>query len=128
MRRRASRPERKIPVSGDFAEPSDGLEPSTPSLPWRCSASCAKRAGRGIAPARGGASSGPAERVDVDRGGTEGLGDAHAPVVRLEQGSHPAARDLAVVRRRRDEYERVALDQCARDVVETVPGRRELAE
>ena len=27
----------KAPTCGDFAEPSDGLEPSTPSLPWRCS-------------------------------------------------------------------------------------------
>jgi hypothetical protein len=25
------------PVTDVFAEPSDGLEPSTPSLPWRCS-------------------------------------------------------------------------------------------
>jgi hypothetical protein len=25
----------KAPISGGFAEPSDGLEPSTPSLPWR---------------------------------------------------------------------------------------------
>ena len=25
----------KTPISGSFAEPSDGLEPSTPSLPWR---------------------------------------------------------------------------------------------
>jgi hypothetical protein len=24
----------KAPICGDFAEPSDGLEPSTPSLPW----------------------------------------------------------------------------------------------
>jgi hypothetical protein len=28
---------RKAPTCGAFAEPSDGLEPSTPSLPWRCS-------------------------------------------------------------------------------------------
>jgi hypothetical protein len=28
----------KAPTCGAFAEPSDGLEPSTPSLPWRCSA------------------------------------------------------------------------------------------
>ena len=27
----------KAPTCGAFAEPSDGLEPSTPSLPWRCS-------------------------------------------------------------------------------------------
>ena len=27
----------KALVCGSFAEPSDGLEPSTPSLPWRCS-------------------------------------------------------------------------------------------
>ena len=27
----------KPPTCGAFAEPSDGLEPSTPSLPWRCS-------------------------------------------------------------------------------------------
>jgi hypothetical protein len=27
----------KPPVYSAFAEPSDGLEPSTPSLPWRCS-------------------------------------------------------------------------------------------
>ncbi len=27
----------KAPTFGAFAEPSDGLEPSTPSLPWRCS-------------------------------------------------------------------------------------------
>jgi hypothetical protein len=27
----------KAPACGAFAEPSDGLEPSTPSLPWRCS-------------------------------------------------------------------------------------------
>jgi hypothetical protein len=27
----------KTPTCGAFAEPSDGLEPSTPSLPWRCS-------------------------------------------------------------------------------------------
>ena len=33
IRRRASRPERKAPGCGAFAEPSDGLEPSTPSLP-----------------------------------------------------------------------------------------------
>ena len=25
----------KVPISGAFAEPSDGLEPSTPSLPWK---------------------------------------------------------------------------------------------
>ena len=25
----------KAPICGAFAEPSDGLEPSTPSLPWR---------------------------------------------------------------------------------------------
>jgi len=32
----AGRPEyKKIPFCGAFAEPSDGLEPSTPSLPWR---------------------------------------------------------------------------------------------
>ena len=29
----------KAPTCGAFAEPSDGLEPSTPSLPWRCSTS-----------------------------------------------------------------------------------------
>ena len=28
---------RKGAVSSAFAKPSDGLEPSTPSLPWRCS-------------------------------------------------------------------------------------------
>ena len=28
---------KKAPLCGAFAEPSDGLEPSTPSLPWRCS-------------------------------------------------------------------------------------------
>jgi Endonuclease NucS len=27
----------KVPSCWAFAEPSDGLEPSTPSLPWRCS-------------------------------------------------------------------------------------------
>ena len=27
----------KAPLCGAFAKPSDGLEPSTPSLPWRCS-------------------------------------------------------------------------------------------
>ncbi len=27
----------KAPTCWAFAEPSDGLEPSTPSLPWRCS-------------------------------------------------------------------------------------------
>jgi hypothetical protein len=27
-------PKEKAPISGAFAEPSDGLEPSTPSLPW----------------------------------------------------------------------------------------------
>jgi hypothetical protein len=32
-------PEKKAPLCGAFAEPSDGLEPSTPSLPWRCSTS-----------------------------------------------------------------------------------------
>jgi hypothetical protein len=26
---------RRAPISSDFSEPSDGLEPSTPSLPWR---------------------------------------------------------------------------------------------
>jgi hypothetical protein len=30
----ANQPETKSPVCGAFAEPSDGLEPSTPSLPW----------------------------------------------------------------------------------------------
>jgi hypothetical protein len=25
----------KVPICGAFAKPSDGLEPSTPSLPWR---------------------------------------------------------------------------------------------
>ncbi len=29
--------QQKAPICGAFAEPSDGLEPSTPSLPWRCS-------------------------------------------------------------------------------------------
>jgi hypothetical protein len=29
----------KTPITGAVAEPSDGLEPSTPSLPWRCSTS-----------------------------------------------------------------------------------------
>jgi hypothetical protein len=28
---------RLVPTCGALAEPSDGLEPSTPSLPWRCS-------------------------------------------------------------------------------------------
>ena len=28
---------KKAAICTDFAEPSDGLEPSTPSLPWRCS-------------------------------------------------------------------------------------------
>jgi hypothetical protein len=28
-------PKEKPPIYGAFAEPSDGLEPSTPSLPWR---------------------------------------------------------------------------------------------
>jgi hypothetical protein len=28
-------PKEKGPLCGDFAEPSDGLEPSTPSLPWK---------------------------------------------------------------------------------------------
>ena len=32
VRQRASRPDKKSPVSGTFAEPSGGLEPSTPSL------------------------------------------------------------------------------------------------
>jgi hypothetical protein len=27
-------PKEKVPLCGTFAEPSDGLEPSTPSLPW----------------------------------------------------------------------------------------------
>ena len=45
-----SRPQHESPTSGDFAEPSDGLEPSTPSLPcapkplpWvatRCGSAC----------------------------------------------------------------------------------------
>jgi hypothetical protein len=26
---------KRAPICGGFAEPSDGLEPSTPSLPWR---------------------------------------------------------------------------------------------
>ena len=30
-------PREKMPIYRDFGEPSDGLEPSTPSLPWRCS-------------------------------------------------------------------------------------------
>src|SRR6266576_660367 len=30
---------RKGLISRNFPEPSDGLEPSTPSLPWRCSTS-----------------------------------------------------------------------------------------
>jgi hypothetical protein len=30
-------PREKAPISGAFAEPSDGLEPSTPSLPWNIS-------------------------------------------------------------------------------------------
>jgi len=30
-------PKEKAPFSGAFAEPSDGLEPSTPSLPWNVS-------------------------------------------------------------------------------------------
>jgi hypothetical protein len=29
----------KGPIRRNFSEPSDGLEPSTPSLPWRCSTS-----------------------------------------------------------------------------------------
>jgi hypothetical protein len=28
------KPKEEAPFYGDFAEPSDGLEPSTPSLPW----------------------------------------------------------------------------------------------
>jgi hypothetical protein len=28
-------PQGKGPICGVFVEPSDGLEPSTPSLPWR---------------------------------------------------------------------------------------------
>jgi hypothetical protein len=28
-------PKEKVLLCGTFAEPSDGLEPSTPSLPWR---------------------------------------------------------------------------------------------
>jgi hypothetical protein len=28
-------PKDKAPGYGAFAEPSDGLEPSTPSLPWK---------------------------------------------------------------------------------------------
>jgi hypothetical protein len=35
--RPASGSERKSARCGAFAKPSDGLEPSTPSLPWRCS-------------------------------------------------------------------------------------------
>jgi hypothetical protein len=31
----------KAPLCGAFAEPSDGLEPSTPSLPWRISSAAA---------------------------------------------------------------------------------------
>ena len=27
----------KAPLCGTFTEPSSGLEPETPSLPWRCS-------------------------------------------------------------------------------------------
>jgi len=30
----------KAPTCGAFAEPSDGLEPSTPSLPWRICCAC----------------------------------------------------------------------------------------
>jgi hypothetical protein len=32
-------PQQKPRPSGAFPEPSDGLEPSTPSLPWKCSTS-----------------------------------------------------------------------------------------
>ena len=33
----------KAPTCGAFAEPSDGLEPSTPSLPWRIRSASASR-------------------------------------------------------------------------------------
>jgi hypothetical protein len=33
----ASSANRKKPLAGEKPKPSDGLEPSTPSLPWRCS-------------------------------------------------------------------------------------------
>ena len=34
--RRLARKQKEL-ISRNFAKPSDGLEPSTPSLPWRCS-------------------------------------------------------------------------------------------
>jgi hypothetical protein len=36
-RRRRQDRQHNTPIYRAFAEPSDGLEPSTPSLPWRCS-------------------------------------------------------------------------------------------
>src|SRR5207248_6043076 len=46
----------KAPTCGAFAEPSDGLEPSTPSIPWRCSAQ-ARRASERRRPRAGAAAS-----------------------------------------------------------------------
>jgi hypothetical protein len=51
-------PKEKGPLSGDFAEPSDGLEPSTPSLPcaargnWSQPAAMVLACFRGSAPIR----------------------------------------------------------------------------
>src|SRR4051795_5670181 len=37
MRDVQEEPKAETALCGAFAKPSDGLEPSTPSLPWRCS-------------------------------------------------------------------------------------------
>src|SRR6266487_2086940 len=70
----------------------------------------------------------PDDLVDVGGRRLERIGDLLALGVRVEQRLHPPVCDLEVTRDRRDEYERVALDQRPRNVVEGAPRGGVLTE